>query len=321
MLFENFKEESLYRYEDKVFGFIAKYEQIFNQVVNFLDRVILNLIKAYEKLIFAFISFLNATGKVMRYTTFPFHWIWIKLELNKRHENLKDLPLFQTGAHYIHGRPGAGKSTLIYHAMMDYAYFTGKASYTTEKMELARTDVYGHDYYYHQVFTPDEFYQDGKQIASFDKNRFNVIVFEEMLTRYQQRNNKTKAYNDEVLPMIASMGTQRHQGIDLFYFISQLPRNDIAIMQMLTKYHSPKIKKVFDYKNWLRTGKFSFKIAGWWINTYEINLTSGYEYKLGSKYRWFYKMKHEEDFKYFNRLNMTDEYSKLPKHKRKEMIS
>lgn len=319
MLFENFKEEKLYSYEDRIFKFVEKYELIFKKIINFIDKLVITTVSFYEKAIFAFIYIISFTGKVMRYSTFPLHWIWIKLELRKQDKGLLNYPLFEIGAHYIYGPPKSGKSTVMYHAMMDYAYYTGKTSYTTEYMEKPRTDLYGNQYYYHQVFTASDFYKDGEQIASFDTRNFNVVVYEEMLTKYQQRNNKEKTYNNEVLPMIAAMGTQRHQGIDMFFFISQLPRNDIAIMQMLVKYHEPKIKKVFDYRNWLSTGGFRFKIKGWYMTTHDIQITSGSDYKLVNKYRWFYHNKYPKDFEYFNKLNMKDIFAKLPKHIGKEM--
>lgn len=320
-MFKNFKEEYFTVYEDKILGFINRYEKIVNKIIDVINNSILSFINMYEKLIFGFITLLSYTGKFMRYSTFPIHWIWIKMELKRPDGNITDLPLFEMGAHYIFGRPKAGKSTCVYHAMMDYAYFTGKTSYTTEQMETARKDVYGNDYYYHQLFEPSDFYRDGLQVAGFDSNRFNVVVFEEMLTKYQQRRNKERSYNDEVLPMIASLGTQRHQGIDLFYFISQLPKNDIAIMQMLVGFHEPKIRKAFDYKYWLDTGKIKFYIKGWWITSYKIDITNSSDYKLRKTIRWFYKNKYKDDFQYFNKLNMKADFDKLPKFQGKEMKS
>lgn len=312
-------ENKIIRYENKLFNIIDKYEKGINNTNLFLRNQIFKLIFIHEKLFFAFIELLKLTGLVMRYSTFPLHWIWINLELKKKEGDITDLPIFQMGAHYFWGKPKAGKSTVVYHAMMDYAYYSGKCSYTTEYMELPRQNVYGHDYYYHQVFDPSDFYVEGKQVAGFNTNLFNIIVYEEMLAKYQQRLNKTKVYNDEVLPMITSIGTQRHQGIDLFYFISQLPRNDIALMQLLVGYHEPRIRKAFDYKYWLNTGKFRFYIKGWWIKSSKLELTSGYDYKVVQTRKWWYKNKYREDFDYFNRLNMKMEFDKLPKFKGREM--
>lgn len=321
MVFENSKEETLYKYEVKTFNFINKYEAIFNKAVSYIDFIFIGFINVFEKAVFFMIYLFGLTGKIMRYSTFPLHWIWIKLELNKSESKLTDLPIFKLGAHYIYGKPKAGKSTLLYAALLDYAYFTGKTAYTTDQMELPRKNVYGHEYYYHQTFTPDEFYQEGEQIVRFDTDKHNIVLYEEMLAKYQQRNNAKKSYNDEVLPMIAAMGTQRHQSIDLFFFVSQLPRNDIAIMQMLVGYHEPQIKKAFDYKYWLSTGKFRFYIKGWWITSSNIQITDSNTFKLVNKKRWWYPNKFKDEFKYFNRLNMKSKYAALPKHKGKEMLS
>lgn len=320
MLFDNFKEETLYKYETKVFNFIDKYQSIFDKVIDYFDHVILAVIIAYEKVIFFMIYLMSLCGKFMRYSTFPLHWIWIKLDLRKSESKLTDLPIFKLGAHYIYGKPKAGKSTLLFAALLDYAHYTGKTAYTTAPLELPRKNVYGHEYYYHQLFTPNEFYEDGEQIVSFNTFKHNAVVYEEMLTQYQQRNNAKKSYKDEVLPMIAAMGTQRHQGIDLFYFVSQLPRNDIAIMQMLVGFHEPQIKKAFDYKHWLNTGKFRFYIKGWWIISSKIQITESNSFKLVNSHKWWYPNKFRNDFEYFNRLNMKKKYSNLPLHKGKEML-
>jgi len=306
---------SIDAYEKKVLSFVSSYERILDKVINAWFFIIMHFISLFRNITVIFGKTLSISGKFMRYSTYPIHWIWIKNELKlKDNAQIEDLPLFQVGGHYIYGKPGSGKSTVVYHAMMDYAYYTGKCSYTTEMMEMPRINLSGREYFYHQLFQPSDFFQDGEQISSFD-DHYNVIVYEEMLTKYQQRNNKEKGYNSEVLPMIAAMGTQRHQGIDMFYFISQLPRNDIALMQMLSWYHEPKIKKAFDYKLWLDTGKIRFYIKGWHIKSYSVTPKSGYDYDLKLQQTWFYDCVHHDDMTYFNRLNMKSKYAKLPKMK------
>lgn len=308
------------KYEDNIIKFITKYEKLLYKVVGYFEKLILAIVYSLEFVSFLILDGLNRFNKIMRYTTIPFHWLWIKYELYMMSKkDLEDKPIFQIGVHYMYGLPKAGKSTLTYHAMMDYAYHTGKTSYTTAMMEIPRLNVYGREYYYHQLFDPSEFFSGGEQIVSFNTFRHNMIVYEEMLTRYHQRDNSKKSYNDEVLPMIAAMGTQRHQGIDLFYFISQLPRNDIALMQMLRGYHKMKIVKRFDYTTWLETGKFRFMIKGWRVVSYNVEATSGNDYKLVNKKRWFYKCIHQEDMNYFNRLNMKKHYQSLRMHRGVEM--
>ncbi len=303
-------------YEVHIFRFISQYKKIVNYVIDFLDLIVLYSIGIAKTVIFSIIEVFRLTGKVMRYTTIPIHWLWIWHDLNRMtNDSIEELPHFQVGAQYIYGRPGDGKSTFIYHSMMDYAYHTGKCSYTTAMMETPRKDLNGKEYYYHQLFKPSDFYKEGEQVAGFDSKHFNIVVYEEMLTQYQQRNNAKKSYNDEVLPMVASMGTQRHQGIDLFYFISQLPKNDIAIMLMLAGYHKIKVRKVLDYKHWLETGKIHFRIHGWKVTSYTIEPSGMNDYKLLKNKTWFYKNKYPEDMAYFNRLNMKEKYAKLPKMK------
>ena len=312
-------EQFLKQYEIKVFSFIVVYKKIVDAFINFFDLVIIHLIKGFEMVIFALISVMKATGKLMRYTTIPIHWIWIWNQLRvQRIDNIEDMPIFTLGPHYIYGKPGWGKSTCVYHAMMHYAYYTGKCSYTTAMMELPRKNIDGSEYYYHQLFEPSDFFKEGEQYASFDEN-FNIVVFEEMLTQFQQRNHANKSYKDELLPLVASMGTQRHQGIDLFFYISQLPRNDIAIMQMLAGYHTIRIKKVLDYKYWLDTGKLHFKVDGWKIKSEYVEPKGGGDYKLIPNKTWYYKNTYPEEMKFFNRLNMKNKYDAKPKAKGRVM--
>ncbi|MFA7376086.1 MAG: hypothetical protein WCZ13_01155 [Acholeplasmataceae bacterium] len=311
-------------YELKIFGFIDKYEQVINTVIRRYDDFFLSVMTFFKLVLKSFSDILDLTTWFMRYSTFPLHMIWIWWDIRTyrlEHVEIEQIPIFEIGAQYMYGRPGSGKSTCTYHLMMDYAYRTGKCSLTTDLMETARTDTDGTPYYYHQLFNPSDYFVDGEQIAQFDSDRFNIIVYEEMLTKYQQRNNAKKSYNDEVLPMISAMGTQRHQGIDLFFFISQLPRNDIAIMQMLKGYHEPKIKKGFDYHYWLQTGKIRFHIKGWKITSHRVENIDSSNFKLVDKRVWFYPCVYQEDMQYFNRLNMKEKYKALPKVKGVKMTA
>ena len=314
--------EKTIKYEEKVFELTDRYESFLNKIANFYQKIIYLIFNGIKMGFYFALEALEKFGKVIRYTTFPLHWIWIKLHFRswRTEERLEDLPIFEVGAHYVHGLPKSGKSTFSYQAMMEYAYHTGKTSYTTAMMELPRKNMFGVEYYLHQLFTADEFYIDGEQVVRFNTHRHNMVVYEEVLAQgMHQRNNNKKSYNDVVLPMIAAMGTQRHQGIDLFYFISQLPRGDISLMHMLAGYHIPKIRKTFDYKNWLQTGQFRMKIKGWHMISYKVTPTSGHDYKLVNKRKWFYKCSHYEEFEYFNRLNMQEHYKNLPMHKGVEM--
>lgn len=302
--------EQVDRYESKVFYYIDKYEQSLECFKENYSNIVLKIIAIFEWLFYAYCDVLMPFEKMFRYLTFPFHWIDIWLAIKRSFPPIEQLLIFELGGHYIYGPPGSGKSTTVFHAMMQYAYETGKKSYTTAHMELPRTNLNGTEYYYHQVFEPSDFFKDGEQIASFDKS-FNIIVYEEML----DINNHRRSVSDEILPLITAMGTQRHQGIDLFYFISQLPRNDIQLMLMLKGYHQPKIKKGFDYMYWLQTGLIRFSIKGWHMTSQRIAPTSGMDYELVNKTKWFYPNIYPEEFEFFNKLNMKDKFDKLPTFK------
>lgn len=294
--------------------FIEGYRKILVKVIDFGYYILskcLILIKAFISL---FILIYRVLGKLIRKTTIPLHFIWIFIEwLSSRKKKETDNPCFATGAHFFYGKPGAGKSTLVYHLMMDNAHKTGKSAYTTAQMETPRTKLNGAQYYIHQLIDVNEIYVAGEQLLGFDGKRFNMLVYEELLTGHNQRKNKEKSYNDSFIPMIASMGTQRHQGMKLFYFISQLPSTDIQLMLMLKGYHVPKIKWKFDYKGWLNTGKFRFTIKGWKIIHYNILATGNNGYTLQPFKKTFYKCEYPEDMEHFNRYNMANKFNKLKK--------
>lgn len=304
-------------YEKKLFAFLDKYEEVIKGIVNVLSKITLYVASTVESIAFKLIDVFESLYTLMRYTTIPLHWIWIRLEISRYQKNneVTELPFFEPGAHYWYGKPGSGKSTSVYHAMMQHSYYTGKCALTTEPMETAREDLSGFKYFYHQLFSPGDYYEDGNQIYGFPEG-FDKIIFEEMLAqKINQRNAKSSSHNNVVIPLIESMGTQRHQGIQLFYFISQLPRNDIQIMLMLKGYHVPKIIKRFNYGLWLKTGKIRWTVKGWRITSYDVEPKGGSDYQLINKRRYFYEMTLEEDFAYFNRFNLQAKYAKLEKAK------
>lgn len=301
-------------YEKRLFNIVNKYKKIVDNIMNSIELLAFFIIDLTKKIVYGYVKFIDYISIIGRFMTVPFHWIWIFYDLKFGKMNPIEYPIFDVGGHYIYGKPGSGKSTLTYHAMMEYAYMTGKCALTTEQMEMPREKLNGSSYFYHQVFKPSDIFVEGQQVASFPEG-FNFIVYEEMLTKYNQRNNKQSAYNNEVIPMIGAMGTQRHQGIDLFYFISQLPVTDVQIMLMLKGYHVPKIVKKFDYKHWLMTGKYKFKIKGWKVISYQIVPKSGNDYDLVKTSKWFYPCSLPKDMKYFNRLNMKSKYEALSEMK------
>ncbi|VEU83147.1 hypothetical protein [Acholeplasma hippikon] len=300
------------KYIDWLFNFIDTYQKKIKSLVEFLSNITVKLMSFHNSLIQFYIQVFSDFSKFARYTTYPIHWALILYDLWRMKPDKEKLPIFEVGAHYIYGKPGSGKSTMTYHAMMDYAYLTGKVSLTTAQMELPRINLSGASYYLHQRFKPSDLFIDGEQKYAIDTKKFNFIVYEEMLTQYNQRNNKESKYNNEFLPLIGALGTQRHQGIDLFYFISQLPKGDIQLMQLLNWYHEPKVKKGFDYKYWLETGKYRFVIKGWRIKSFKVTPKGSGEYELTNKRVWFYENTLQEEMRYFNPLNMKKDFENKP---------
>lgn len=302
------------KYETKVFNSLDRYEKKLISIIVFYRKVILRFIAIIDLFFRTVANLLNKLYKIARYSTIPLHWLWIFITLRKMVEDqpdFMDLPFNKNGAHYWYAKPGEGKSTCVFHKNMEHAYLTGKAAYTTVQMERPRTRRDGTKFVYNQVFDPNELFVEGKQIKAWDK-RFNKVVFEEILTQgFNHRLNNQSSYKDIVIPMIASMSAQRHQGIEIFDFISQLPKTDIQIMQMLTYYHRPKIKKKFDYVHWLQTGKFRFTIKGWKIKTYEIMLTGAADYEIVPYKTYFYPCTLHDDMEFFEQFNLKKNFDSL----------
>ena len=134
-------------YEERLIKKIKNYEVFLNKIISFYDNCLLKIIDFLKSASYKLLDLISKFGKFMRYSTYPLHWIWIKIHLAmfNQEDKLEDLPIFKLGAHYIYGLPKCGKSTIIYQAMMEYAFHTGKNSYTTANMEIPRKNIYGEE--------------------------------------------------------------------------------------------------------------------------------------------------------------------------------
>ena len=83
-------------YENKILKFIYKYEVVFQKYISFHDRFFIAVIEGFEKLVFGLLDLIAFFSKIARYSTYPLHWIWIKIFLKQlQKEKLTDLPIFK----------------------------------------------------------------------------------------------------------------------------------------------------------------------------------------------------------------------------------
>lgn len=226
-----------------------------------VSNITKDIIEVYNDIIIRFYE-------IARFTTIPLNKIWIFgwiYSIKRGHEGGELLDV--DGVHYISALPGGGKSSLMYAKVKDYARQTAKASYITTMMEKPKWDSEGR-YVNHRYFTLKEFYQDGEQIKTFNTKYFNNLIVDEFHLLNNNRKNKEKAYNAVFLPFINSLVVMRHMGIKKVLISSQMYKNDSQLMQLIKYYHQVKVRKGFDYKGWLKTGKFKFTILGWYITSF-----------------------------------------------------
>jgi hypothetical protein len=269
---------------------------------------------------------------IARLITFPMHWIWIAVwNYFSETPEAREL-LNKEGTHYITALAGGGKSTLAWQKMYDYGKMTGKCSYVTTEMEKVKYDEMGKPFVRHIHFRPSDFYgleisekfdENGKPIKEFkqgvQKKRFNkdlatCLVFDEMHYLNNNRLNGTKENKQSFIPMINSFVLQRHAGMKWILVLSQMPKNDTQIMNILTGYHRIQIKKGFSYSKWLEDGLFRKVIKGWKIHSFEVKVENDY-LKLVTTKKWFKTA--TVDFSDFETLNMKTSLEHLPVDQRK----
>ena len=267
----------------------------------------------FEKAATAIVKGLATLGdkiyKGARYATLPFSIIWYIQELIAlRKKTSKQIPLAEIGAHYIYGKPGDGKSTFVYYFMERMAKDWGKGAYTTEQMEIPRFNDRGELVYHHQKIDLADIYKNGKQQLGFDGNRFDKLVIEETLTKFNHRNNKKTDYNDILLGIVETMATMRHQWLRQVIFISQLPIGDVQLMLMMLYHHHPKVKFSYGFRNWLKTGKLKKEIRGWRVEYSAVMPTGNNNYVFSKRPSYYVKNDLKEEMESFNRLNMERDY-------------
>lgn len=256
---------------------------------------------------------------VARWTTTPINWFWYNFLKMKGREAV---PVLQEGTHFIYALPGGGKSSLLKNIADTLLHQTGKGAYINVDFEKPRWDSVKKIWYkLHPLFNELKYWGlkieynnlgqeivTSSQLLQFDTDIAETVMVDELLSTFNQRENKTSAYNNVFIGMMKSVVHQRHQGIKRMYFASQIDTADVQLLKTFKYVHQVKVVKDARYWPWVKDGKFHHEIIGWWITSF---------YKSDKNPN---KVLHKKyfipsilDLEYFNSLNMAHLYNQLPK--------
>lgn len=294
----------------QLYNYYAKIEKVVNIIENIpqiLIRLIVRILKPIVKLkelVLQLISMLlRTTYTAMRWLTIPYNWIIVRTWLWYIFYGVGPEPLDVEGIHYLVAGPGGGKSTLMKQKMDEFMEQSGKTSYVTTKLEKPKIDEATQlKYVYHRWINIKHYYKDGKKVMQFNTRLHDRLFIDEFHVLNNNRNNKTREYNNFFIPFINDLVLLRHLGFKTIYLASQVPSNDIQLMSILVRYHEIKLKKGVDYWRWIRTGKFEIVPLKWRINTYQLEpLTM--KKRLVRRWSKRVNMDYLEDFETLNMRN------------------
>jgi hypothetical protein len=269
--------------------------------------------------------FISLFKDFARITLTPINWIYFYYLTVMKY--LTTDPIEHQGVHYITALMGGGKSSLMYDVAEKVRTTTSKGTYVNVELERPRYDVI-HDkwYKFHPEFDIEEFWgvktyidengeekQRIEQLKKFDLE-FDNLILDEWLSKMNHRQNNTKLYKEVFIALISAIAHMRHQHMKRIYVASQLDTTDIQLMAMFKYIHEVEVKLNVPYLEWVRTGSLDKHIMGWTIWTYKYKRNrkkSATEKKLYKKY--FRPRTADMDF--FESMNQSKIYDKLPQHK------
>jgi hypothetical protein len=161
------------------------------------------------------------------------------------------------------GPPGCGKSLAAYLTITESANETGKAAFVNTKFERAQPDENGRKFKIHRYFTMDELFDVktengnfiGYQKRGFRSKYYRSIVYDEVHTIFNNRQNRTKEYMLLFVPFMRNMVTYRHEGFHSIFLLTQLTQ-DVQLMSISNYIHKPETIMDINYERWIETGKF-----------------------------------------------------------------
>lgn len=218
---------------------------------------------------------MNNFYPLFRRITFPFGkafpLIWKKYKFAFKHPDLLKRPAIHT----IMGPPGCGKSLLAFMSITESALETGKAAFVNTKFEKSSVDENGRKYKMHRYFTMDELFgvkqKDGNfvgyQKKGFSSKYYRSIVYDEVHTIFNNRQNRTREYMLLFVPFMRNMVMYRHEGFHSIFLLTQLTQ-DVQLMSISNFIHKPETILDINYSRWIQNGKFELVPVKVNIQTY-----------------------------------------------------
>lgn len=260
----------------------------------------------------------NPFFKLVRYLTFPSHFIWIiaylLLRLHKEDTLLYDKP----GVHIIVGPPGCGKSSLMYMLAERLREKTGKPALINSDLEKPRlSEEGGYKFKYHMVYNFTQFWRDRKMVEMPNHHIASSLHIDEGHRILNYRENGSTEYNDKFKPFMDYAVLVRKY-IGKIYFSTQMGKVDIQLMHLAQSLTQPRVDIGFDYPDWIKeTGAFRFRIKGFYIDQYSIDAMGE---KSAKPIKSFYIRNEWADFDYFETMAMNDVYDHVRLYKPDNMI-
>lgn len=312
------QEKLVDNYIKKVNKITNKYIISINLFVDKLKTITYKVIDVIKKFIDIAAEFVKALYTMpVRIMTFPFHRLWILAWMEIIYKGGKNAIPFPKGMKYIQSEQGGGKSSFMYHFTKWFYAESGKGSYINVPMEIPKFDYDQKLYVENYLYNLDDFFENGTMKYRFETEKYSCVIVDEFQQENSYRRNKTSAYLERMEGMEKFMTGLRHQDIDHVWIASQLNKNDITVMQLLTGYYSVKVKKGFDYKQWLKDGKFRVTILGWWMTQKHIDTQTGVV-KLTTGKKFYIPKKYDlDDFETFNKKS---QYKRLPIYKPRKTL-
>lgn len=312
------QEKLVDNYIKKVNEITNKYIISINLFVDKLKTITYKVIDFIKKFIDIAAEFVKALYTMpVRIMTFPFHRLWILAWMEIIYKGGKNAIPFPKGMKYIQSEQGGGKSSFMYHFTKWFYAESGKGSYINVPMEIPKFDYDQKLYVENYLYNLDDFFENGTMKYRFETEKYSCVIVDEFQQENSYRRNKTSAYLERMEGMEKFMTGLRHQDIDHVWIASQLNKNDITVMQLLTGYYSVKVKKGFDYKQWLKDGKFRVTILGWWMTQKHIDTQTGVV-KLTNGKKFYVPRKYDlDDFETFNKKY---QYKRLPIYKPRKTL-
>lgn len=219
------------------------------------------------------------TGKIILKTWKYFKFAFKNPDLLKR-----------PAIHTLMGPPGCGKSLAAYLTVTEAANETGKAAFVNTKFEKSQPDENGRKFKIHQYFTMDELF-DVKQVngnwvgyqkRGFSSRNYRSILYDEVHTIFNNRQNRTKEYMLLFVPFMRNMVLYRHEGFHSIFLLTQITQ-DVQLMSISNFIHKPETILDINYERWIQDGRFELVPVQINFQTYTYNDGKLTLYKTWSK--------------------------------------